>query len=46
MTEDDKHDFERRVDSFYNKCEWVMIRTLAFAALACEVGKFAVRLWQ
>ena len=46
MTEDDNHDFERRVDRFYTKCEWVMLRTLVFVAFAYEVGKFVYRLWR
>ena len=41
MTGKDRYDFERRVDGFFTRCEWVLLRALVFVCFAFEVGRFA-----
>jgi hypothetical protein len=42
MTGKDHYDFERRVDGFFTRCEWVLLRVLVFGCFALEVGRFAL----
>jgi hypothetical protein len=42
----DNHDFERRVDGFFTKCEWLLLRVLVFACFAHAVVRFSLWLWQ
>jgi len=46
MSGKDNREFERRVDGFFAKCEWVMLRTLVFLVFAYELGRFAIWLWR
>ena len=46
MAGGNNRDFERRVDAFFTKCEWVLLRTLVFACFAYEVCRFAWWLWR
>lgn len=41
MAGKDNHEFERRIDGFFAKCEWVILRVLVFGCFALEVGRFA-----
>jgi hypothetical protein len=36
----DNHDFERRVDGFFVKAEWLLLRSVVFGVFAYELGKF------
>jgi hypothetical protein len=36
----DNYDFERRVDGFFIRCEWLLLRVLVFACFVLEIGRF------
>jgi hypothetical protein len=36
----DNRNFERRVDGFFARMEWLLLRTVVFGVFAYELGKF------
>ena len=42
----DNHNFERRVDEFFLKAEWLLLRSVVFGVFAYELCKFVWRVWR
>lgn len=40
MTGKDRYDFERRVDGFFTRWEWMLLRALVFMCFVLEVARF------